>query len=230
MPLPLIPGTLQPGQNNYPMELQSLVNLLAANLFTTETPKEFFRHNSPNQVPTDSLWADLRDGTLKFQDSGGTWVNARSGNFYISATPTNGLVSAGTNIFNSAQSPNSTRGIEIANLSVRPFSPSNRMFVAAHVPAVCAGEENINVYATLVRGSTVVSITSETATMNNLRSMFVMGIDSFSAGDIQNGLLSYRLRLGTDDATAQVYYNRKHTTDTFNNFMRVTMFAVEVPV
>jgi hypothetical protein len=231
MPLPLIPGTLLPGETNYPNDLQSLLQRFAANLFTPDPPKEFFRHTSPDQVPSDSLWSDTRNGTLKFQNSASQWKNAISGNFSFGVEADNATVQPNTGLFNSLQTPTSTSGNEISVLKAKPYSVLNRFLVLAHIPGVSANENNVNVYATLVCGSIVFGLTCANTGLNKLQSLFLVGAHTLSTSDIDaQGDVTFRLRLGTDDATAQLYYNRKSPTDTFNNFMKITMVAIEVPV
>jgi hypothetical protein len=231
MPLPLIPATLQPGETNYPSDLQVLVNRLAANLFTPDTPKEFFRHNSPDQVPSDALWSDVRNGTLKFQDNQSQWRTALSANSSYGVEVDNATVQAGTAIFNSMQTPTVSMGVEISSFKVKPYTSNNRYVVLAHVPGISANGENINAYGTLVCGSVVFSLSCVNTGINRLQNMFLLGAYSPAPSDLNAaGEVTFKLRLGTDNAAVQLYYNRKSPTDTFNNFMRITMVGIEIPV
>lgn len=225
-----MPGTLLPGETTYPSDLQLLVNRLASVLFTPEQPRDFYRHTSPDQAPGDSLWLDQRSGALKAQNSSSVWKTILAGNFSYIVSPTNGSVAPNTSLFNPAVAPIAGNGKDILSFGTKPYLAGNRILVFAHIPGVTASENDVTVYGTLVCGSVVFGIATTTVRIGELNSMLVLGVHTPAVSDYNAaGEVVYRLRLGTDDADAQVYYNRKIDTDAFQNFMKITMLAIEVP-
>lgn len=230
MPQPLTPGTLLPGETTYPSELQVLVNRLATVLFTQEPPKDFYRHNSPDQAPAESLWLDYRSGALKAQNISSAWRGVLGGNFSVGQSSNNGALSINSNLFNPSTAVTSSQGHQIATFKVKPYTAGNFVFVGAWIPAVTASESDVTVYGTLACGTQVIGVSTTTVRLNELNSLFVAGVHTVGNGDISAGEVTYTLRLGTDDNDAQVYYNRKVVAgDVFNNFLKTVFFAVEVP-
>lgn len=247
MPLPLLPATLLPGETTYPSELQVLVNRLASVLFTPDQPRDFYRHTSPDQAPAESLWLDQRSGALKAQNSSSVWRTILSGNFNYMVYPTHGTIPngqlGGTSLFNKDLAPTALNGVELASLTAKPYMIGNRMFVLAHLPVLSASESDITVFGTLNCPTSAQQVfAASTVTVRGpgqsgegaeMTSLLVLGVHTPAASDLNaNGELTYRFRVGTDDADAQVYYNRKTPTPTdgaFQNFMKITMLSIEIP-
>jgi hypothetical protein len=232
MPLPLIPATLLPGETTYPADLQTLVNRLAATLYTPEQPRDFYRHTSPDQAPDEALWLDQRSGALKAKNASSVWQTILSGNFNYVVYPNNAIIpsgTSGTNLFDANLAPAADDGVEVASLTSKPYIAGNKMLVIAHVPMVASSESDVTVYGILVCGSSVFGVSTATTRFGEMQSLLVLGIHTPSVAELTNGTVTYKLRLGTDDSDAQVYYNRKSPNDVFQNFMKITMLSLEIP-
>ena len=231
MPLPLIPGNLRPTELQYPTDLQVLVNRLAANLFTPEQTRDFYRHNSPDQAPGDALWLDTRNGGLKAQDAG-RWNNVLAGNTGWVCSPQNGSVSAGDPKVSPSEWPSTLAGKEVTRLTFTPVAAQNRVLLFAHLPAVTASKNDVTVYGLLNAPSGTVAMSTATVRYGALQGLTLLGVHAPGASDLVSGSIVYTLRVGTDDRVPDVtlYYNRLNGTDAFRDFMRPSIIAMEIPV
>jgi hypothetical protein len=229
MPLPLIPGKLRPTELLYPADLQALVNRLASNLFTPEQPRDFYKHNSPDQAPGDALWLDTRNGALKAQDAG-RWANVLAGNTGWVCSAENGSVPAGAPKVSPSEWPSTTMGVEVTRLEFAPAAAQNRVLLFAHLPAVAASRSDVTVYGLLTAPSGPVAMSTVTVRYGALQGLIVLGVHAPGASDVVSGSIVYTLRVGTDDHDVTIYYNRLNSTDAFSDFMRASIIAMEIPV
>ena len=228
---PLIPGTLILGEDTYPSSPQALLNRFAGNLFVPEQELAFYKHNSADQVPSDSVWYDTNTGALKVRPDGMGWLNVLGGNTVYRVRPENNAIAANTRVFSKSVAPTAANGTEVCSVSLTPRALSNQFIVVAQVPAITTSADNINIFGTLRAGSSAPFAMAATfCRAGNFSSLFVMGVHSPGPADLTNGVLNYALNIGTDDQVAAIHYNRQSPTDAFEDFLAIQMTATEIPL
>ena len=227
----LVPGNLVPGEDTYPPTPQELLELFAGNLFVPEQRLNFYKHNSADQVPSDSLWYNTNNAALKVKPDGLGWLNVLGGNTAYRVRPDNNQIAANTRLFSKSSAPTATNGTEVCSVSLTPRALSNRFIVVAQVPAITTSADDINIFGTLRAGNSAPFAMAATfCRAGKFSSLFVMGVHSPNPADLTNGVLNYALNIGTDDQVASIYYNRQSPTDAFGNFLTIQMTATEIPI
>jgi hypothetical protein len=228
---PLTPGTLVLGEDTYPSTPQDLLKLFAGNLFVPEQKLGFYKHNSAEMVPSDSLWYNTNNSALKVKPDGVGWLNVLGGNTVYRVRPDNNQIASNTRLFSKSSAPTATNGTEVCSVSITPRALANRFIVVAQVPAITTSGDNINVFGTLRAGNSAPFAMAATfCRAGNFSSLFVMGVHSPGPADLTNGVLNYALNIGTDDQIASIYYNRQSPTDAFGDFLTIQMTATEIPI
>lgn len=228
---PLIPGTLILGEDTYPSSPQGLLNLFAGNLFLPEQELAFYKHNSADQVPSDSVWYDTNTGALKVRPDGFGWLNILGGNTACRIRPDNNAIASNTRLFSKSVAPTASNGTEICSVQLTPRALTNQIFVVAQVPAITTSADNINIFGTLRAGSSAPFAMAATfCRAGNFSNLLVMGVHSPNPADLASGILTYALNIGTDDEIAAIYYNRQTPTDAFEDFLAIQMTATEIPL
>ena len=226
---PLVPGTLIPGEDTYPSKPQELLEHFAGNLFVPAQPLFFYKHNSPAQAPSESLWYNITNSSLKVKDTLG-WSNVLGGNTEFKVRPDNNAISANTRIFSKSVAPTASNGTEVCSVSLTPRAVSNRVIVMAQVPAITTSSDNITIFGTLRASGAPFAMGTTFCRSGNFSGLFVMGVHSPSPSDVTGGVITYYLNIGTDDSTSAIYYNRQSPTDAFGNALNIQMTATEIPI